>query len=258
VTTLARRLAWNLTLPLAIVAVIAWATTAHGNVFFPPLGDVVAVFPETWNTQRLSHDVLPSLWRLAAGLGIGVVAAITVGTTLGMSPRLGWVADPVLAYLRSLPAPAIIPLLLVLFGVGDATKVVTIALGTTWPMLLNTMDGVRSVPLVQRESMAVLRLGRLKRWWLCFRYASPRFFAGARQAISLAIIIMVVSEMVMSSNGLGYSIIQFQRSYAITRMWSGVILLGALGIVASWAGETLQRRATRWHTAMSHATEMAR
>ncbi|MDR2564846.1 MAG: ABC transporter permease subunit [Bifidobacteriaceae bacterium] len=255
---IARACVWNLALPLALLGVIALATEGGDSIFFPPLSQVFSAFPETWDWARVTHDVVPSLYRLLVGLLIGAGFAVVAGTVLGMAPRLNLLANPVIAYLRALPSPAIIPMFLILFGIGDLTKIATIALGTTWPMLLNTIDGVRSVPAVQLETMRVLGLPRLSRCWLCFRHASPQFFAGARQSISLAIILMVVSEMVMSTNGIGYAVIQFQRQYSITRMWTGIILLGLLGVLAAWAGETLERRCTRWYAGLHRRQELTR
>lgn len=251
-------IAWNLGLPIVLVTIIALATARAESVFFPTPGDVAAVFPATWDSTRFVDDVVPSVLRLLTGLSIAASVSIVLGTVLGMLPRLYYMTDPAIAFLRAVPAPALLPVLLIVFGIGDLTRVTTIALGTTWPMLMNTIDGVRGVPLAQRETMQVLGLPFLQRWWLSFCHASPQFFAGARQSIALAIILMVVSEMVMSTNGIGYTIIQFQRQFAIPRMWSGIVVLGALGVLASWAGERLERVSTRWYVEMTRQQELVR
>ncbi|UED87520.1 ABC transporter permease [Streptomyces profundus] len=242
-------------LPLALLALWWVASEDSTHVYLPPLRDILEAFGRVWFSETFVGDVVPSLRRLGIGLGIAFVLGVTGGYLLGRSPLLRGLASPALAYARALPPPVIIPVLLVAVGIGETTKIVVIALGALWPILLNTCDGVRDVDEVARETAAAYRLTGWTRRRLVLRAASPRVFAGLRQALGLAIILMVVSEMLMSTDGLGFTIVQFQRSFALPEMWSGVLLLGVLGFVLAKLLELVERHALRWHRGMTGRQE---
>ncbi|MEU7809733.1 ABC transporter permease [Micromonospora sp. LA-10] len=242
-----RALGYALGLPAALVA--AWWVASDGstNVFLPPLRTIVEAFGDVWFSDTFVSDVVPSLWRLAAGYAIALAAGVVLGFVIGRWAAPRALTGPLLAYFRVLPAPVLIPVLLVAVGIGDATKLVVITVGAVWPILLNTADGVRAADEVGLETAAAYRLPRRTRHLLVLRGASPQIFAGARQALGLSIILMVVSEMLMSTDGLGFTVVQFQRSFAIPQMWSGVLLIGLLGFGLAKLFELVERRALRWH-----------
>ena len=127
-------------------------------------------------------------------------------------------------------------------------KVVVIVVGSVWPILLNTIEGVRSTDSVMTEtarSFALTRCERLR--YLVLPAASPRIMAGVRQSLSIALILMVISEMFYSSSGLGYQIVYFQRNYLIAEMWSGILLLGLIGVLLAAIFGFVERRVLRWY-----------
>jgi ABC-type nitrate/sulfonate/bicarbonate transport system permease component len=248
-----------LVVPAAIlVAFGLWSARAH-SFFFPPLTQILRVFAATWLFARVGGDVVPSLLRLLAGYGLAVVAGVVLGTALGLSRIARTAFDPVIEFLRALPAPAVIPFALLAFGTGDDAKVFIIALGTIWPILLNTVDGVRGTEQQQLDmarSYQVPPAARLRH--IVLPAAMPRIFAGMRTSLSIGIVLMVVSEMVASRNGIGYFTLQSQRSFAIPEMWSGILLLGLLGFALNWAFLRVERWALGWHRgAMGSAAEEA-
>jgi ABC-type nitrate/sulfonate/bicarbonate transport system permease component len=141
-----------------------------------------------------------------------------------------------------------VPILILFAGIGDAMKVLVIVFGCIWPVLLNTVEGVRAIDPVLEEtasSYGIRGVARLRH--LVLRGASPQIFTGMRQSLSIGIILMVISEMFASSNGLGFTIIQFQRGFAIPEMWSGIILLGLLGVLLSLLFQAVEGRALAWY-----------
>lgn len=147
-----------------------------------------------------------------------------------------------------MPSPALIPIFILLFGVGSGMKVVVIATVCLWPILLNTMDGVGAVDrtlLATSRAYGVDGLERLR--FVILPAASPQIFAGMRTSLSLALILMVVSEMVASTNGIGYFVLQSQRTFAIPEMWAGIILIGVLGYALNAAFVAVETRVLRWH-----------
>ncbi|MEO3867892.1 ABC transporter permease [Nonomuraea sp. B12E4] len=243
-----RLLGLSLVVPAVLLAGVWWWTGQAGNFYFPPASEVARYFADLWLFDRVSGDVLPSLGRMFAGYAIAVVAGVVLGTALGLFRPLRTAADPVVQFLRALPPPALIPFALLLFGAGDWSKVFIIALGTVWPILLNTIDGVRGVEAQQLEAARSFQIpawARLTR--IVLPAATPRIFAGMRTSLSIAIILMVVSEMVASDNGIGYFVLESQRSFAIPEMWTGIVLLGVLGFVLNWLFVVMEARVLFWH-----------
>jgi ABC-type nitrate/sulfonate/bicarbonate transport system permease component len=126
-----------------------------------------------------------------------------------------------------------------------------------WPVLLNAIDGVRGIDPTLRETARVYRIPPLQTLLsVVLPAASPRIFAGMRTALSLALILMVISEMEASTNGIGFFILQSQRSFAIPDMWSGMLLLGLIGFAFNAGFVEVERRVLRWHRgAQSSALE---
>jgi ABC-type nitrate/sulfonate/bicarbonate transport system permease component len=127
-------------------------------------------------------------------------------------------------------------------------KVLVIISGAVWPVLLNTVEGVRAIDEVLADTCRCYGITGARRLRvLVLRAASPQIITGMRQALSIAIILMVISEMSASSSGLGYAIVDFQRGFSIPEMWSGILLLGVLGFGLSLVFRWFEARALRWY-----------
>ncbi|GAA4957141.1 ABC-type nitrate/sulfonate/bicarbonate transport system permease component [Nonomuraea thailandensis] len=250
----ARRTLLVLAVPLLLI-VTWWAATAGSTSFFwPPLTRIAGAFGETWLTGRFTADVLPSLARLLAGYLAAVLLGVALGVAIGSSRTLRALLEPVLEFFRAIPSPVLVPILMLFAGIGNGMKVLVIVSGCVWPVLLNTVEGVRAVDEVLRDTARSYRFRRRSRLLrLVLPGAGPRIAAGARQALSIGIILMVISEMFAAGNGLGFTIIQFQRSFAIPQMWTGIILLGLIGIVLSMLFRLAEARLLSWYTGLRAA-----
>lgn len=249
-----RRVAYVLGLPVALFAAWYFLSAGSENFYAPPLRTILTSFADTWTPDRLRADVLPSLLRLTAGYAVAGVLGVAAGLTIGLDRRVRATVEPVLEFFRALPPPVLVPIIMLFAGIGDSMKVIVIALGCVWPILLNTVEGVRAVDSVQIDTAKAYGISgpaRLAR--VILPAASPQIAAGLRQALSIAIILMVISEMFASSNGLGFTIVQFQRSFAIPEMWSGIILLGLLGFALSLLFRLAEGRALRWYHGLREA-----
>lgn len=238
----------EITVPLGVlVAWWVWSANA-GSFFFPPLRDIFEDFGDLWLFERWSSDVLPSLGRMGAGYVLAVLGALIVGVPLGLSRTARRIVSPIVEFLRAIPPPALIPFAIVVIGVGNDMKIFIIAFVSTWPVLLNTIDGIAGIEPTLLETARVYGVrGRERLRRIILPAAMPQVFAGMRTALSLALILMVISEMVASSNGIGFFVLQAQRSFAISEMWSGIILLGLLGYVLNLIFVLFERRALAWH-----------
>jgi ABC-type nitrate/sulfonate/bicarbonate transport system permease component len=234
--------------PIVLVAIL-WGWTAQSDTFYyPPLQDVFEKFGDTWLFERVDSDVWPSLRRMFVGYAIAVILAIIAGTALGGSRTLRRATAPIVEFLRSIPPPALLPFAIVVIGVGDDMKIFIIAFVCLWPVLLNTIDGINGIDPTLRDIARVYGVsGRDRLVRMTLPAASPQIFAGMRLSLSLAVILMVISEMVASTNGIGFFVLQSQRSFAIPEMWSGILLLGILGYVLNLAFVIVERRVLAWH-----------
>ncbi|GAA3337218.1 ABC transporter permease [Amorphoplanes nipponensis] len=253
-TGVLRRLLLIVGLPAALIVTWYAASANSENFYAPPLRQILAAFADTWTPERLRADVLPSLARLGAGYLLAGLIGIAAGVAIGASPRLRAAAEPVLEFFRAVPPPVLVPVIMLFAGIGNGMKVIVIVSGCVWPVLLNTVEGVRSTDSVLSDTTrayGITGVARLRH--LLLPAASPRIVAGLRQALSIAIILMVISEMFAASNGLGFTIVQFQRSFAIPEMWSGIILLGLLGFGLSELFRLAEHFALAWYHGLRDA-----
>ncbi|WP_336604023.1 ABC transporter permease [Agromyces seonyuensis] len=243
-----RNTAFLLGLPLLLVLWWWWATIDSTNFFVPTPGELVTTFVDTWFGPRFWQDVLPSIGRLAAGLALAIVLGVAFGILIGSFKRLRQLLEPLLEFIRAVPPVVLVPLLMLLIGINDLMKVVVIVSGAIWPILLNTVEGVRATDEVQRDTCATYRIRGLNRLrYLTLPAASPQILAGVRQSLSIGLILMVISEMFGSSSGLGFTIVWFQRNFAIPEMWSGILVLGLIGLGLSVIFRVVERRILRWY-----------
>ncbi|WP_046469022.1 ABC transporter permease [Allosalinactinospora lopnorensis] len=235
-------------LPVLLILLWWWYSSASASYYMTTPGEIAATFVEVWFSERFFVDVLPSVGLLLTGYALAAVLGTTLGVVLGLSSRMRATAEPVLEFFRAIPPPVLVPLLMLLVGVNTPMKVALIVSGCIWPILLNTIEGVRSVDPVLADTCRCYGV-RGRRWLttLVLRSASPQIMAGLRQALAIAIILMVISEMFATTSGLGFSIVQFQRSFAIPEMWSGIVLLGLIGVTLSTLFVQVERRVLRWY-----------
>ncbi len=210
--SMVRRVLWELWLPVLLVA-IWWIASANStNFYFPPLADIMDEFVDIWFFEGIRTEIWPSVQRLAMGFGIAVVAGVVLGMVLGVVDWLDNAVRPIVEFLRATPGVAILPVMVLLLGLGTSMKVGIIALVATWPILLNTIDGVRSVEPVLRQVAASHRLKMSHRIrFIILPNAAPQIFAGARTALAISVVAMVISEMVGTPGGIGYFILDAQR-----------------------------------------------
>jgi ABC-type nitrate/sulfonate/bicarbonate transport system permease component len=247
-TRIAGSIGFAIGLPVALLVIWGiWGTLAPATFFPGPL-TILDAFVDTWIGPAFVTDVLPSLGRLALAIVLSVVVGIAAGTVIGLTRWLRELLEPLLEFFRAIPPPVLIPVFVALLGVTDTMKVVVIVFGSLWPVLLNTVEGVRATDSVMTETARSFSLTRSQRLFgLVLPAASPRIMAGVRQTLSVALIMMVISEMFYSSSGLGFQIAYFQRNYLIAQMWSGIVLLGLVGVLLAVIFSIVERGVLRWY-----------
>ena len=241
------------------LGLLAWEIIARimHTVYVPPVSTILWTFahewwpwfaPGGWKTSSAVTEAVPSLYRMVSGYFFATIIGITIGIIIGTFKSLFRLMDPVLQYLRATPPTAIIPIGILLIGIGDQMKIVVITFGAMWPILINAADGAR---LVSNERLDTARIFGLSRFETLLRVivpsATPMIAAGMRTGLSIAFIMIVVSEMIGSTDGLGYYILQAQRTFAIPEMYGGIVLLAFLGYGLNVLFVQVERRVLAWH-----------
>lgn len=235
---------------LPVLLIVTWwvVSSTSTSPFFPPLGDILV---DTWNQWIVFGawtNAVSSLRNLFIGYFFGVLLGVVGGSLLWRLRYLRVAVNPVIYFLYVLPAPALLPAMIAIFGIGDMRQIALIALGSIWPTLLNTLDGMRGVDTVKFDTAKALRLGGWRTYTrLVLPGASPQIAAGMRASLTVAIVLMVVSEMVAANSGIGFFILQAQAEFAIKKMWTGILVLALIGTVLNYVFVFIERRALRWY-----------
>jgi ABC-type nitrate/sulfonate/bicarbonate transport system permease component len=246
----------EIAVPVAILAAWQLWTVQAENPNFPRLSTILVQFQELWLFSEFGTHVVPSLERILLGFGIATVAGVALGVPLGLS-RLGRAfAMPHVEYWRAMPPPALLPISIVLLhSIGNVQKVSFIAFFCLFPILLNTMDGVRSIDptlIETARSYNVPRRERIRR--LVLPAALPQISAGMRTSLSLAVIIMVVAEYFSSTSGVGYVLLISKNTFQLAPMWAAIVLIGVLGYLLNVLFLLAERRVLAWHRGWRAAT----
>lgn len=238
-------------LPLAapVGLLVAWEVAGQtwGNVYLPPLSTVLERLWEDWFPDHTISDLLPSLQRFVSGYLIGAVLGIALGIAIGSSRKVAQYLEPTLEFLRALPAVAIIPVAVLLFGLGSSMRVFVIAFGVLFPVLVNTTVGARNC---RQERIDVARMYGLSRLQVIRRVvlpsALPLISAGLRVALPIALIMVVVSELIGGQNGIGFYLLISQSMFNIPAMFAAVVVLGVLGNLINAGYARLEKKWLSW------------
>lgn len=242
-------------LPVLIFAAWWLATMNSTAIYFPPLEVILATLLRDLAHGPLLDYLAFSLTNLAAGLAAAVVLGIGFGLLLGTVAPLRDAINPFLQFIRSVPQVALVPLIIGAMGIGALPKIWSIAFACIWPILLNTIDGVRAMDPAQNDLMRAFRLrARVRLWNVLLPAAAPQIVAGTRIALSIGVVVMVVSEIYGADSGVGYYILHAGRSFAVAETWAGTILVGLLGYVLNTLFVLFERHLLAWYFASANAS----
>lgn len=244
----AGRLASYVWLPLVVV--VSWVVVSAGQTSFyvPKFADTVAGVAYFFTPVGLTEQVAPTLRNLLIGFALAVVIGVVAGFVLGRISVLREATAPALEFLRAIPPPALLPLAIVLLGIGTEMKIGLIAFGALWPTLLSTIDAARKEHPGLNDVARVYGIHPARRLLqMRLPAAAPMIVAGMRTSLLYAITLIILSEMVATSAGLGHSVLLAQRSFRVADMWAAIIMLGVLGFVLNALFALVERSVLRWH-----------
>lgn len=235
-------------LPVLLFALWWWASAGSQSIYFPPLSRIVALTWADFAHGPLGGFILFSLGNLAAGLAIAAAIGIGFGLVLGWSPTANRLVDPLLQFFRAMPKAALVPLFIGALGIGALPKIYSIALGCVWPILLNTIDGVRGQEPGHLDMARAYRIPvGLRLWRVVLPAAAPQIVAGVRVALSIGVVVMVVSEIYGSQQGMGYYVLNASRAFDVPQTWGGTLLIGLIGYALSTSFVAAERWFLHWH-----------
>jgi sulfonate transport system permease protein len=232
---------------LAIWSLVTWRQWVDPVLLPSP----AATFDSLWrglDGGPLGFDFVKTVYRTAASTLIAAVIAIPLGIVLGSSERLYRSLEFVIDFFRSTPASAMFPLFLILFGVGDETKIAVAAFGAILVILFNVAYGVMNARKTRLLAAKVMGASRLRVLFDVMLLESlPQTFVGLRNGVSLALVIIVVAEMFIGSqDGLGHSVFEAQQLFDLPRMYAAIFAAGALGYGLNLLFLLIERRFVHW------------
>ncbi len=215
--------------------------------FFPTPSAIASTFAQVISSGELIGHAWTSLKRIAIGFVIGAVPALLLGTLMGLSRMLRAALKPMVGVFYPIPKSAIFPLLLLIFGIGEASKYAIVAIGVFFLVLLNTMAGVLSIEPVYLDVGKNFGAGRLSLFTtVAFPGALPLIFTGLRLAWGNALILIVVAEIIGARSGIGAFIWNAWQTFQVERMYVGLVMISFIGYASFLAIDELQRLLIPW------------
>ncbi|MCK1310012.1 ABC transporter permease [Bradyrhizobium sp. 45] len=236
---------------LLVLFLTVWETAPRLGLidvtFLPPFSEVIAAGWQLAQNGELYEDVSASLLRALSGFLIAVVLMVPLGLLTGWYARLGDLLNQTIEIARNTAPLALLPVFILLLGIGELSKVTMVVYSCAWPLLLNTIAAVRQVdPLLVKSARTMgATPGQLFRK-VILPASLPTIFVGIRLASASAMLVLVASEMVGAKSGLGYLIINSQYSFLIPQMYFGILGITVIGLVFNAILEALERRLMRW------------
>jgi sulfonate transport system permease protein len=252
----ALRVLAEIAVPVSILAAWQLWTVRADDPLFPRLSTILVEFREMWLFSQFDEHVVPSLERILLGFAIAVVVGIALGIPLGLSRWARVWAMPHIEWWRAMPPPALLPIsIILLHSIENRQKISFIAFFCLFPVLLNTIDGVRGIDPTLLETARSYGVRRAERIWrLVLPAALPQIAAGMRTSLSLAVIIMVISEYFASTSGVGYVLLISKNTFQLAPMWAAIVLIGFLGYLLNLLFILAERRVLAWHRGWRAAT----
>lgn len=234
-----------------LVFLLLWELAARFGVidarFFPAPSDVAVTFVEMVSAGELQEHFGVSIKRLFLGIAIGGVPGLVLGLIMGLNRYIRVAIDPLIATTYPIPKSAIFPLFLLIFGIGDASKVAIVAVGVFFPLAINTTAGVLEIAPIYRD---VGRNFGASRWQtfstIALPGALPLILTGVKLAIGMALMLIVVAEMLGANSGLGYLVWNSWQLFAVERMFVGLAVIAFLGFALTLVVKEVGARLVPW------------
>ncbi|MBM4261008.1 MAG: ABC transporter permease [Deltaproteobacteria bacterium] len=235
---------------------LAWEFAARGNpklqLYFPPISTIMASLCQLVVGGRIGGHFWVTVIRFFAGYALAALIAVLLGIVLGYFRVLHSFVAMLIEFLRPMPSVAIIPVAILLLGIGDGMIVAVTVYASIWAILINTIEGVRHIEPTLIDTARTFGLGRGQvLWQIILPAASPYIVTGLRIGLSIALILVTTAEMIAGSKGLGFFILDEERSMNSSNMYAGIVVVAVLGYALNRVFLIIESKAMRWHHGMT-------
>lgn len=248
-----RSVTWRLVRPVVVIALFlaTWELAPRiglvDRVFLPPLSEVVDAWLMLLGNGQLWEHVSASLSRALAGLALAIAVSIPLGVTIGWYRPVADFFNPILELFRNTAALALLPVFVLILGIGETSKVALVIYASSFPILLNTISGVRTVDPLLIKSARSLGLSQIRLFQkVVLPAAVPTIFTGLRMAAASSILVLIAAEMVGAKAGLGYLITASQLNFQIADMYAGIVTIALVGVVFNGILVAIEGRLSGW------------
>ena len=241
---------------IVIILLALWETMSllalFDPLYMPRVSRILRALWQVLASGELTAHYVASITRAASAYGIAVVLGVGLGTLIGSAVVIYNLAEPLMELLRPIPSTAIIPITILFLGIGNEMKIFIIAWACFWPILLNTIDGVRGVDrlLIETAQTFGSRRGELIRM-IILPAAAPQIVTGMRISLALALILTVVVEMIAGNDGIGFFILDSERAFRVTEMFAGTFSLAIVGYAINRAFLAADAHFLDWHAGLT-------
>lgn len=234
-----------------LVFLLVWEMTVFFALldyrFFPPPSTVLREFGQMVLSGELWRHLSISLWRILAGFTVGAAPAVVLGLLMGWFRSVHAFFDPIISAIYPVPKIALLPLFLILFGLGETTKVATIAVAVFFIVLITTVSGVRMIePVLIEAAQSYGARGWRLFSQVIFPASLPAIFTGMRLGLGIAMLVIVGAEFVAANRGVGYLIWISWSTLSVNKMYVGLITIAMLGLSSALGMDLLRRRLMPW------------
>jgi ABC-type nitrate/sulfonate/bicarbonate transport system permease component len=234
-----------------ICVVLVWEAAGHLgkiNTSLFPMPSQIA--PAVWQLLSSGDFLLPmsqTLEVLFAGIGLACVCGVSLGVAMGVNRTIFALLEPLVEAIRPIPKPALIPALVIFIGIGPAMKVSTVALATLFPILISTLQGVRGVDSVALGTARTLGCSFTQTIWkVILPSALPMILTGVRVSLGMGLSLVILAEMLSSESGVGFLVLDLERSFQVRAMYAWIVLLALVGMILNSVFERFESYATPW------------
>jgi NitT/TauT family transport system permease protein len=221
------------------------------QLYIPPVSQIIVALSQLILSGQVAGHLLTTLRRFLESYLLAAAIAVTLGVALGYFRFAHRLLETAIEFLRPMPSVAIIPVAILLLGIGDAMIVAVTVYASTWPILINTIDGVRHIERTLIDTGRTFGLARRRiLWQIVLPAASPYIVTGLRVSLSIALILVTTAEMIAGSKGLGFFILDEERSLRSSSMYAGIILVAVLGYLLNRLFVAVEKGVMRWRRGM--------
>ncbi len=234
-----------------VLILLIWEILSRTGIldarFFPPPTSIAGIFYEQFSSGAIFVHIRATLSRVLVGYLLGAIPGIILGLTLGLFKPIRMIIGPIIAALYPVPKIAIFPLILLIFGLGDASKYVIIAIGAFFLVFYNTLSGVLQIPQIHFDFARNAGANKFETYrYVALPSALPMIFTGFRLACGTSFIIIAAAEFIGAKSGLGWLIWMSWQTFSVSKMFVGIVVLSLLGYLATLGINLLEKKFVPW------------